>query len=148
MICMKKFRRYIFAVVFIKDRKTKFLIFHRVKNWKGWELLKGGLKGNESEGECLRREIAEETGAKMFKTLSKTRHIIKYKWPREYMKDQHRFYGAIGNLYIVRLFDKKIKIDKREHDKFKWVDAKDALKHLTYLNQKNALKYVLKNHNL
>jgi hypothetical protein len=64
------------------------------------------------------------------------------------VKDQHKFHGAEGRLYVIQLFNKKIKIDRSEHDKFKWVDAKDALKLLTYSNQRNALKYVLKEYNL
>jgi hypothetical protein len=54
----------------------------------------------------------------------------------------------MGRLYVVQLFNKKVKIDKSEHDKFKWVGAKDALRYLTYLNQRNAFKYALRNHKL
>jgi 8-oxo-dGTP pyrophosphatase MutT (NUDIX family) len=142
-----KFRKYIFAVVFVKDKKTKFLVFHRIKNWKGWELLKGGLKDDENEAQCLKREIVEEIGAKKYK-IFKIKYRIKYKWPRSYIKDHHKFRGADGKLYMIQLFSKKVKIDKSEHDKFKWVDKKDILKYLTYLNQRNAVKYVLKNHKL
>ena len=142
-----KLRKYIFAVVFVKDKKTKFLVFHRIKNWKGWELLKGGLKDDENEAQCLKREIVEEIGAKKYK-IFKIKYRIKYKWPRSYIKDHHKFRGADGKLYMIQLFSKKVKIDKTEHDKFKWVDKKDILKYLTYLNQRNAVKYVLKNHKL
>jgi len=144
---MKKFRKGIFAVIFIKNKKPKFLIFHRIKNWRGWEFLKGGLEGSEDEIKCLEREIAEETGAKKYR-IFKTKYRIKYKWPRNYIKDKHKFLGAEGRLFIVQLFSKRIKIDRNEHDKFKWVDAKEAFKYLTYLNLRNALKYVLRNHKL
>jgi 8-oxo-dGTP pyrophosphatase MutT (NUDIX family) len=148
MIGMKKFRKYIFAVAFIKDKKLKFLIFHRIKNWRGWEFLKGGLKENENETKCLKREIAEETGARKYRIFAKTKHLVKYKWMKKYVKDNHRFQGAEGRLYIIQLFNKRIKIDKSEHDKFKWVDEKDALRRLTHTEQRNALKYVLRNHKL
>jgi len=36
----------------------------------------------------------------------------------------------------------------KENDKFKWVNRGEALKLLTYINLKNALKYVLRNHKL
>jgi 8-oxo-dGTP pyrophosphatase MutT (NUDIX family) len=77
-----KFRKYIFAIVFMKNENPKFLIFHRIKNWKGWEFLKGGLKENESEAECLKREIAEETGAKKYKIFARTGYLIKYSGKR------------------------------------------------------------------
>jgi 8-oxo-dGTP pyrophosphatase MutT (NUDIX family) len=145
---MKKFRKYVFAVVYFKGRKPEFLIFHRIKNWRGWEFLKGGLKERESEDECLKREIAEETGAKRYKILARTKHLIKYKWPKSFIKDNHKFQGANGRLFVVKLFDKKVRIDRTEHDRFKWVGARDAFKYLTYENQRNALKYVLRNHKL
>lgn len=143
---MKKFRKYIFAVVFSK-RAPQFLIFHRKKNWKGWEFLKGGLKEKENEMECLKREVFEESGTRKFKII-KTNHLVKYRWTRKFVKDGLKFQGARGRLYLVQLFNKKVKIDKSEHDRFKWVDAKDALKNLTYLEQKNAFKYILKNYKL
>lgn len=145
---MRKFRKYIFAAVFVKNKKLEFLIFHRTKNWRGWEFLKGGLKENETESECLKREIAEETGTKEYKIFAKTRHTIKYKWHKNYIKDRHKFHGACGRLYVIQLFGKRIKIDRNEHDNFKWVEAREALKDLTYLNQRNAIKYVLKNYKL
>jgi len=144
---MTKFRKYIFAVVFLKNKKTKFLILHRKKNWKGWELLKGGLRKNENETACLKREVVEETGAKKYK-ISRTGYKIKYQWSKVYLKDGQKFEGANGRFYIVQLFSKRIKLDSSEHDKFKWVDEKDAFKYLTYPNLKKALKYILKNHKL
>lgn len=131
----------------MKNKKSKFLVFHRIKNWRGWEFLKGGLKDNETEMQCLRREILEETGARKYK-IFKTRHKIEYVWSRNYIKDHHKFHGAKGKLYIVQIFNENIKIDKEEHDKFKWVNKKDILKYLTYLNERNAVKYVLKNHKI
>src|SRR3972149_1220080 len=98
-----KFRRYAFAVVFRKndaDRKHEngekysFLVFHRKKNWRGWEILKGGLMGDESEIQALKREIREETGAKKYKIVAKTRHTITYRWSKFYRKDHHIYHGA------------------------------------------------------
>jgi 8-oxo-dGTP pyrophosphatase MutT (NUDIX family) len=138
-------------VVFRNDNGQnihKFLIFHRTKNWRGWEFLKGGLKDKETEMQALKREIREETGAKKYKIIAKTRHTVKYRWLKQYAKDHHLYHGAKGRLYIVKLFNKKVKIDRKEHDKFTWADRKETLKLLTYINLKNALKYVLRNHNL
>ena len=145
---MPKYRKYIFAVVFLKNKKYKFLIFHRKKNWKGWELLKGGLLEGEKELDGLKREIREETGSKKFKIVARTRHTIKYRWDRGYRKDHHIFHGAQGSLFVVQLFSKKVKIDKSEHDSYKWVEAKQTLKYFTYTNLKHAFKYVLKNYKL
>lgn len=142
----KKYRKYIFAIVFIRKKEPKILILHRIKNWRGWELVKGGLKGNENELNCLKREIREETGVKKYKILAKTHYFIKYKFPKGFVKDHHIFHGAKGYMFLVELFSKKVKVDRSEHDGFKWVNEKEALKLLTHRNHKNALKYVLKNY--
>ena len=102
----------------------------------------------EKEIDTLKREISEETGNEKFKIITKTRHMIKYKWDKGYRKDHHTFHGANGRLFVVQLFSKKIKIDREEHDMYKWVGAKQTLKYLTYTNLKHAFKYVLKNYKL
>jgi len=135
-------------VAFLRRKKPQFLILHRIKNWKGWELPKGGLKEGESESKCLKREIKEETGTKRYKIITKTKHFIKYRFSKGFLKDNHIFYGAKGYVYLVELFSKKIKIDRGEHDRFLWVNKEEALELLTHKNHKIALKFVLKNYKL
>ena len=144
----RKYRKYIFIVAFLRRKKPQFLILHRIKNWKGWELPKGGLKEGESESKCLKREIKEETGTKRYKIITKTKHFIKYRFSKGFLKDNHIFYGAKGYVYLVELFSKKIKIDRGEHDRFLWVNKEEALELLTHKNHKIALKFVLKNYKL
>jgi 8-oxo-dGTP pyrophosphatase MutT (NUDIX family) len=144
----RKYRRYIFAVMFLRRKNPQFLILHRIKNWNGWELVKGGLKDGETEIKCLKREIKEETGAKKFEIIVKTRHFIKYKFPKGFVKDNHIFYGAKGYVFLVELFSKKAKVDKTEHDRYLWVSRDEALEILTHKNHKNALEYVCKRYKL
>lgn len=144
----QKYRRYIFAVIFLKNNHYEFLVLHRKKNWIGWEFLKGGLMENESEMHCLKREIREETGAKKFKIIGRTRYFIKYNWKKSYRKDHHLFHGAKGRVFTIQLFSKKVKIDITEHDGYNWLDSKQTLKYLTHANLKHAFKYILKNYKL
>jgi len=145
---MGKYRKYVFAVVFFKNKKYEFLLFHRKKNWKGWEFLKGGIMENENELKCLKREIKEETGSRKFRILHKTKYFIKYRWSRGYRKDHRTFHGASGRVFVVQLSSKKIRIDKSEHSGFKWLDSRQTLKYLTHANLKHAFKYVLRNYKL
>jgi 8-oxo-dGTP pyrophosphatase MutT (NUDIX family) len=140
---MRKYRKYVFAVVFLRRKNPQFLILHRVKNWRGWELVKGGLKSGEDETKGLKRELKEETGTR-FKVISKTKHFIKYRFPRGFVKDDHIFHGAKGYLFLVEALSKRIKIDRNEHDKYSWASKKEAMKMITHENQKNALEYVYK----
>ncbi len=144
----RKYRRYVFAVVFLRRKDPKFLILHRIKNWIGWELLKGGVKDGEKVLKCLKREIKEEAGAKKFKIIGKTRYYIKYKFPKGFVKDEHIYHGAKGFVFLVELFSKKIKVDKSEHDRYLWVSKDEAMEILTHKNHKNALEYVWKRYKL
>jgi 8-oxo-dGTP pyrophosphatase MutT (NUDIX family) len=145
---MIRYRNYVFAVAFLRRKSPQFLILHRTKNWRGWEIVKGGLKDGEDELVGLRREICEETGAKKFKIIAKTKHAIRYSFSKGFLKDNHIFYGARGNLFLVELLSKRVRIDRREHDTYKWVSKEDALKLLTHKNHKNALVYVCQRYKL
>jgi 8-oxo-dGTP pyrophosphatase MutT (NUDIX family) len=129
-------RRGVAAVVFLrKGDKTKYLLLKRKKNWKGWEWLKGGRKPLESESACLRREIREEIGVREF-SAKKTKYFSSFKYAQEYLKDHRKFDSAKHRVYAVEVFSDKIKVDKIEHSGFKWVNRKEALRILTWPDQK------------
>lgn len=144
----RKYRKYVFCVVFLRRKNPQFLILHRTKNWAGWEFLKGGIKEGENDLKCLKREIKEETGIKKYKIIAKTHYFIKYRFPKGFVKDKHIFYGARGYVFLIEVFTKKVKIDKSEHDRYLWVSKDEASEILTHKNHKNALKYIWKRHKL
>ncbi|MBU3896464.1 MAG: NUDIX domain-containing protein [Nanoarchaeota archaeon] len=137
---MIKYRKGVGSLIF---RRTpdglKFLIFHRIRNWKGWELLKGGLLDGESFSKGLRREMKEETGFKKYKIHPKC-YTIKFKWSRNYVKDHHKFHGAQHRFVLIETTIEKIKLDRYEHDKYRWVTRGEALKLLTHDNHKSILR--------
>ncbi|MCD6477272.1 MAG: NUDIX hydrolase [Candidatus Aenigmarchaeota archaeon] len=135
-----KYRKYVCAAIFHKD---KVLIFHRYRNWRGWELMKGGVKKGERIIDAAKREIKEETGHNKFK-LKRTKYMFKYKWPRSFIKDGYKYYGGENRLFIVELPNENVKIDRYEHTEYKWVSSEEALRLLTFNNHKKALKYALK----
>jgi 8-oxo-dGTP pyrophosphatase MutT (NUDIX family)/predicted nucleotidyltransferase len=47
-----------------RGKKKYFLLLKSRDDWKGWEFIKGGIKGNETTEEAARREVYEETGIK------------------------------------------------------------------------------------
>ncbi|MBU3905130.1 MAG: NUDIX domain-containing protein [Nanoarchaeota archaeon] len=140
-----KYRKGIAAIIFRKTPNgSKFLIFHRTKNWEGWEFLKGGVQDGEDSLKSLKREIKEETGIKTYKIIENTGKVTKFKWPKHFVKDHRVYDGAELEFFLVKTNIAKVKIDKREHDDYKWVTVEEALKLLTYNNHKEVLKTVLK----
>ena len=137
----KKYRKGVFVVLYSKDKDhIEYLLFKRHKHWKGWEFAKGGCEAKETYRKCILREVREETGLKA-KKIEWYCKKGKYKWKKG-LKDRPGFIGQTYILSSCEIPKKKIKIDKKEHSSYKWVDYKTALKMLTYPNQKACLRIV------
>ncbi|MBI4406308.1 NUDIX hydrolase [Candidatus Micrarchaeota archaeon] len=145
-----KTRRGVFAVVV--DYKNNALVLHRVRTWKGWEVVKGGIDGKDSEKKCLENELREEIGLekKDYLTIGRTNCLLTYQYPGSYRKkwgvDRARFSG-----WLVRTKKRRISLKNnpvKEHDAYKWLPLQKALKKLTRKSQKKAVKCVVKQLNL
>jgi len=142
----KKYRRAVFVVVYSKTKKKiKYLILKRKLHWKGWEFPKGGCRIYETLQMAVRREVKEETGLKILR-MKKFKESGRYKYKKECL-DRPKVAGQTYNLYAVEVKKKKIILDDLEHSDFKWVEYKNALKKLTWANQKKCLKIVNKSLN-
>jgi len=138
---MKRERKGVSAVIiYEKNGFREYLILKRKLNWRGWELLKGGLRPKEEYLKALKREIKEEIGLKSGYNIIPTSYWNSFKYGKEYVKDGE-LYGSVRNkVFLVKLRSKKIKIDSKEHSGFRWVGKKDALKMLTWKDQKSIIK--------
>jgi len=134
----KKAVKKVRAVIYdIKDNQPQFLIFHRILRWKGWEILKETIEKGETLRQALIRGIKEETGIKHFKIIKK-------------LNKQDKWRANEINYYIVDTFlvradmnDKiSLKQEVIEHDGYKWVDKKTALKRLTWPTPQKLLKEI------
>ena len=136
-----KLRHAIFAVVYsIKNKKIKYLILKRQKHWKGWEFTKGGIELFETRRMAVRREVNEETGLKILKIKRfNIGGIYKYK---NKLKDRPGVVGQTYHLFAVEVNKGKVKIDRKEHSEFKWVNFNEAERKLTWENQKACLRKV------
>ncbi len=139
-----KIRRAVFLVVYSRTEKgIKYLILKRKLHWKGWEFPKGGIEKFEIRRFVVKRELREETGLSPMKIKSFSEKGT-YKYDKEY-SDRKGFTGQSYKLYSVEVkFSKRIKLDKLEHSGYKWVSFNEAIKRLTWPNQRKCLKIVNK----
>ena len=139
---MKKYRRGVFFVVYVRNKKgnLEYLILKRKLHWKGWEFPKGGVEKIEKTIDSVRREVKEETGLIPLK-IKKFDISGKYKYGKE-LKDRKGFIGqTFEAVYSIEVKKEEIKLSK-EHSDYKWLNFKQAFKKLTWSNQKNCLKTV------
>ncbi len=136
-----RYRKAVFIATYVKiDNKIKYLILKRKLHWKGWEFPKGGLKKFETEKQGLIREIKEETGLKILK-IKKFNIHGKYRYKKRFA-DRTGIIGQSYVLYGVEAKKGKVKIDRKEHSGYKWLEFENAIKRLTHNNQKKSLRIV------
>ena len=141
-----KIRKGVAAIIWTRTKKgKKYLLLKRKQYWTGWEWLKGGRKKDESELACLERELKEEAGKKVEEYIvEKTNEIFSFKYQRPFVHDNELWNGAKNRVYLVEFNNSKVKIDKDEHSSFKWFARKEALKRITWDDQKKIFERVTK----
>jgi len=136
-----KYRKGIFIVTYSRTKeKIKYLILKRKLHWVGWEFPKGGLEKGESFEKAVKREVKEETGKPPF-NIRKFHVSGKYKYKKG-LKDREGVDGQTYSLYSAEIKPGLIKIDKKEHSDYQWLDFEKALRKLTWTNQRRCLKIV------
>lgn len=139
----KKYRKAVFIVTYsINQGKIEYVILKRKKHWKGFEFPKGKIEKFETKKRTVKREVMEETGLEVLK-IKKFKEKGKYKYNKELI-DRPVNKGQTYHLFAskVKKGNGKIKVDKKEHYSGEWLDYKNALKKLTWKNQKKCLKIV------
>jgi len=138
-----KLRKAIFIVTYKKEKdKILYLLLKRKLHWKGWEFPKGGIESNENLKKSVKREAFEESGLIAAK-INQFNVSGKYKYDKIYT-DRPGFSGQTYKLFSTQVKPGKTKFDKREHSGFKWLNFKDAIKSLSWPNQKKCLTIVNK----
>lgn len=140
----EKYRKAVFAVTYYitPEGKIEYLILKRKKHWKGWEFPKGKIEKFETKKAAARREVNEETGLKVLKVKRFKEHgsylYLKRIW------DRPDKIGQTYHLFAVQVEkgDGKLKLDPIEHNGHKWASFNEAIKILTWPNQKKCMKIV------
>lgn len=140
-----KYRKGIFAVVYAKTKKGKieYLLLKRKLHWTGWEFPKGAVDGRETLLEAAKREAYEETGLKQLE-IDTFDFSGNYKYDKKY-EDRDSIAGqTFEAVFAVEVQREQVRLDSKEHSDYKWLDFEQAIKKLTWQNQREALKIVNK----
>lgn len=138
-----KFRKAVFVVVYSKfGSKIKYLLLKRKLHWKGWEFPKGKIEKGERKEETAKREAKEETGLKIIK-LKKFNFSGKYFYSKK-LPDRPNYIGQTFRLFSGEVKTGKVKLDKKEHSTYEWVNFEKALRKLKWSNQRKCLRIVNK----
>lgn len=136
--------RHVVGIIVFEGEK--FLILHRVLNWKGWEYPKGGIEEGESAKDAAARELYEETGIKKFEMIGEVDSFEFFDKAHQRKVFVKSFLVRVPSTVEVTLNNEQVLSGKTviEHDSFKWVMPKEAAKMLTHQNTKDSLKKAIK----
>ncbi|MFA6022604.1 MAG: NUDIX domain-containing protein [Candidatus Pacearchaeota archaeon] len=140
------YRRGVFLVVYKKEKgKVSYLLLKRKLHWTGWEFPKGGIEPGETAMQTIYRELKEETNLKPIKITAHD-YEGKYNYDKKTKQDKKRkgYFGQSFKLYSVKIKSRNVKLDKKEHETYKWASFNEALDLLTWVDQKNSLNIVNK----
>ena len=92
--------------------------FLLMKHKDRWDLPKGHLDGDETEEECARRELLEETGI----TAADIELVPGFRWVTEYDVNSKRFGEKCHKTLVIFLgrLKRDVKIVPTEHLDFRW----------------------------
>lgn len=137
-----KYRKAVFVVAYArKNNSVEYLLLKRKLHWKGWEFPKGKIEKGEKKIETAKRELQEETGHTILRI--KDFHFSgKYNY-RRILPDRPKIKGQTFSLFAAEISRQgKVSLDRKEHNGFKWVSFKTAMKMLKWKDQKKSLKIV------
>ena len=136
-----KYRKAVFILTFAKTKKgIEYLILKRKLHWKGWEFPKGKIEKGEKKVNAVKRELKEETGHHALRVM-RFNYSGKYNYHKIF-PDRSGIRGQTFSLYATQVKKGKVSLDKKEHNKYKWVNFKTALRMLKWPNQRKSLKIV------
>ena len=134
-----EYRKGVFIIVY-RESPRKYLLLKRKLHWKGWEFPKGGVEFLETNKGAVKRETKEETGLRVLK-IKDYGLSGEYKYDKKTVEDRKKV-GQTWRLYSVQVGSGKIKIDKKEHSDYEWVNYNKAIKMLSWSNQRKCLRIV------
>lgn len=122
------------GLVYLKQKDRIFYLLIKQSTNGLWEFPKGNINKNESEINCAKREISEETGIKSPALLKNFREELEYINPKkgsDWLKKEI--------YYLFKVEDNFFKLSW-EHSNAEWLTFEEAINRISFENLKNILK--------
>lgn len=137
---MPETREGVVVVVFKEFRDYhRYAILERVKNWEGWELVKGHRDKDEDVATAAKREVREETGVTDFLTVETL--PVQHQW--EYTRNGTRIRAEYDAVLIQVPEEAKIDVSvntHEEHARGHFLNYRDTQTMLTHDNQRELVR--------
>lgn len=114
--------------------RTKICLVSK-KNGRIWALPKGRLDPGETPEQTAHREVLEETGH-----LAQVGCIIDEIHYYFFLNENQTYYHKTVKFYIMRVLEENSQQRDEEADDVAWFDFPEAMRKLSYLNEKKILK--------
>ena len=105
------------------------------KKGRIWALPKGRLDPGETPKDTAYREILEETGHKT--EVGMLIDEIHYEF---FLNENQTYYHKTVSFFVLKLVEENAQPRDQEADEVGWFEFSDALRRLSYLNEKKILK--------
>ena len=121
------------CVLYYVHRELRVLVIKQARNGN-WSFPKGHVEQGETEIETAIREVREEVGAEV-SPIDGFREVIRYTPKTNVQKDVVYF--------VATPETPTIKMQREEVSDYKWMRPDDAMKNLTFKNDKEVLRKAL-----
>ena len=109
-----------------------FLLLHY--GWDNWGFPKGNIESGENEKEAAIREVEEETGLSSIRFIDEFEKSIEY----FYRKRETTIQKEVS-YFLAETEESDVRLSF-EHKGYKWLTFNEAIKQLTFDNDKKVLK--------
>lgn len=123
------------GVVYKKEGHRLKICLVSKKNGRIWALPKGRLDQGETPEQTARREILEETGH-LSEVGPKIDEIHYY----FFLSENQTYYHKTVNFFVMKVLQENHQPRDQEADEVSWFEFPEALRRLSYLNEKKILK--------
>ena len=121
-------------IVTWNGNRARYLLLHY--GWGHWGFPKGNIEAEESDIQAAIREAQEETGLANVSLINGFREKIEY----YYRRNQQLIHKEVVYFLAETNAGEDTIILSHEHSGFKWAEIKEAMRVLTYENNRQILE--------